>query len=51
VQSWQDDRSLTAKNVPGRKTIVTREIDRMTRESWFVASAISTAVSLCDCIF
>lgn len=50
VQSWQDDRSLTAKNVPGRKTMVTREMDRMTRESWFVASAISTAVSLCDCI-
>jgi hypothetical protein len=40
---------LTAKKVPGRKTIVTRDIDLMTFESWFVATAISTAVSLWDC--
>lgn len=48
VYTWHAESCLTAKNVPGRNTIVTKEIDRMTLESWFVASAISTAVSLCD---
>jgi hypothetical protein len=37
--------ALTAKKVPGKKTIVTSAIDLMTRESRLVAKAISTFVS------
>jgi hypothetical protein len=40
---------LTAKNVPGKNTIVTTAMDRMCFESRLVANAISTFVSPCPC--
>ena len=40
---------LTAKNVPGKNTIVTSAMDRMCFESRLVANAISTFVSPCPC--
>lgn len=40
---------LTAKNVPGRKTIVKSAMERMCFDSRLVDSAISTLVSPCAC--
>lgn len=40
---------LTAKKVPGKKTIVTKAIDLICFESLLVANAISTFVSPCAC--
>ena len=49
VRRVVQDPKLTAKNVPGKNTIVTTAMDRMYFESRLVANVIATFVSPCPC--